>query len=101
VPDVVRETFTPSTDHGGRDGAGRSLRYLEWSYDPDETDGTYVTDYVFIFREGRQPAQVEHDPHVLGLFSRDDWLRLLAETGFQAEFVIDPYDRHVFVARKP
>jgi len=101
VPDTVRETFAASTDQGGQDGEGRSLRYFEWSYDPDASDSTYITDYVFLFREGQQPAQVEHDQHVLGLFSRDDWLRLLAETGFQAEFVIDPYDRHVFVARKP
>jgi len=101
VPDHVRDTFQPSTDHGGRDGAGRSLRYLEWSYDPDPNDNTYVTDYVFIFREGKQPSQSEHDRHILGLFGRDEWLRLLAETGFRADFVIDPFERHVFVARKP
>jgi len=101
VPDTVRETFAASTDQGGRDGDGRSLRYFEWSYDPDETDSTYITDYVFLFREGQQPAQAEHDQHVLGLFARDEWLRLLAETGFTAEFVIDQYDRHVFMARKP
>ena len=36
VPDFTRETFTPGTSHGGHDGAdGRSLRYLEWSVDPD------------------------------------------------------------------
>ena len=32
VPDHTRESFHPSTDHGGHDGAdGRSLRYLEWT----------------------------------------------------------------------
>src|SRR5688572_30947549 len=30
VPDYVRETFQTSTDHDGRDGDGRALRYLEW-----------------------------------------------------------------------
>ena len=101
VPDAVRETFQSATDHGGLDGVGRSLRYLEWSYDPDPSDTTYVTDYVFIFRERDQPSQSEHDRHILGLFGQDEWLRLLAETGFKANFVIDPYERHVFVARKP
>jgi hypothetical protein len=24
-------TVGPSTDHGGQDGGGRALRYLEWS----------------------------------------------------------------------
>ncbi len=28
VPDFVRETFTPSTEHGGHDGEQRDLRYL-------------------------------------------------------------------------
>ena len=82
VPDSVRDTFQPSTDHGG-------------------DDSTYITDYVVIFREDNLPTRVEHDQHVLGLFARDEWLRLLSETGFKADFVIDQFDRHVFVARKP
>jgi len=31
APDAVRETFTPRTDHGGSDGDGRAVRYLEWA----------------------------------------------------------------------
>ena len=30
APDHVRETFQPSTDHGGEDDGVRGLRYLEW-----------------------------------------------------------------------
>src|SRR5215469_1605002 len=100
VPDEVSETFESSTDHGGSDGEGRSIRYLEWTYDPDETDTTIVTDYVFLLREGEQPVRVEHDQHITGLFSREQWLSILNDTGFRASFVIDPFDRHVFVARK-
>jgi SAM-dependent methyltransferase len=100
VPDYVRETFESSTDYGGNDGEGRSVRYLEWSYDPDEHDMTYTTDYVFILREDNQPVRVEHDQHIGGLFSRDDWSRLLVETGFTVDYVIDPFERHVFIAHK-
>jgi trans-aconitate methyltransferase len=100
VPDDVSETFEPSTDHGGSDGDGRSIRYLEWSYDPDETDTTIVTDYLFLLRDGEQPVQVEHDQHITGLFSREQWLSVLHDTGFRVSIVIDPFDRHVFVARK-
>ena len=100
IPDNVRETFQPSTDHGGVDGEGRSVRYLEWSYDPDENDTTSITDYVFLLREGNQPVKVEHDQHIVGLFSRDEWLSLLNEVGFHATFVIDSFDRHVFIAHK-
>ncbi len=100
VPDDVSETFASSTDHGGSDGEGRSVRYLEWSYDPNESDTTIVTDYVFLLRDGEQPVRVEHDQHITGLFSREQWLSILNDTGFRASFVIDSFDRHVFVAHK-
>ena len=101
VPDHVRETFQPSTDHHGRDGDGRALRYLEWSYDPDEHDSVYTTEYVFLLREGNQPVRVEHEQHICGLFPRQEWLRLLSNIGFQPEIVRDDYQRDIFVANKP
>lgn len=100
VPDHVRENFQPDTDHGGRDGDGRALRYLEWQFDPDETDSTYTTHYVFLLREG-DTVHVEHDQHVCGLFGRADWLRLLTEVGFSPECVVDPFERDVFIASRP
>jgi SAM-dependent methyltransferase len=84
APDCVRETFVPHTDHGGYDGAGRGLRYLEWTTDPDPADTTYVVDYVYLLREGNEPPRVEHDHLIEGLFSRADWVRLLERTGFRA-----------------
>jgi ubiquinone/menaquinone biosynthesis C-methylase UbiE len=54
VPDHVHETFTPSTEHGGHDGEQRALRYLAWSYDPDEQDTTYV----YLLREGTDAVRV-------------------------------------------
>jgi SAM-dependent methyltransferase len=101
VPDYVSETFQPSTDHGDSDGDGRSLRYLEWTYDLDSSDTTYTTEYAYLLREGNQPALVEHDRHIHGLFSRATWLQLLQNTGFQTEVVRDAYDRDLFVAHKP
>lgn len=101
APDGVRETFAPSTEHGGEDGEGRSLRYLEWSYDPDPADSTYFTDYVVICREDHQAAKILHDRHLLGIFARDEWLNLLIEVGFRADFVLDHYDRHIFIGHKP
>jgi SAM-dependent methyltransferase len=101
VPDHVRETFAPSTEHGGTDSPERGLRYLEWSYDPDDSDTTYTTDYVYLLREGQQMVGVEHDQHRCGLFPRAEWLRLLAQVGFQPKIVRDPYERDIFVARKP
>jgi len=107
APDCVRETFRPHTDHGGHDGDGRALRYLEWTFDPDPTDSTYVTDYTYVLREGNDPPRCEQDRHVVGLFSRDVWLRLLTETGCTAKLLplvhsdVEPGETEVFVAVKP
>lgn len=101
VPDHVRETFKPITDHDARDGEdGRALRVLEWQYDPDPTDSTYLAHYAFLLREGDE-VSFEHDTHVCGLFARADWLEWLNEAGFRASSVIDQFGRDVFVATKP
>jgi SAM-dependent methyltransferase len=101
VPDYVRETFRPGTDHGGSDGGARALRYLEWTYDPDVTDTTYTVEYAYLLRENDGPAWVEHDRHINGLFPRAEWVRLLREAGFRPEIIHDRYGRDVFVARRP
>jgi SAM-dependent methyltransferase len=100
VPDDVRETFEASTQHGGSDSGERGMRYLEWSWDPDETDSHSTTDYVYLLREGAGPMRVEHERHVLGLFSRAAWLSALERTGFEAEIIEDSYGRDLFFARK-
>ncbi len=87
APDDVRENFTPTTQHGGHTSVDRAMRYLEWCYDPDETDSTVTTDFVFILRTGEE-VQVVHDRHICGLFARADWLRLLREVGFETRVVV-------------
>jgi SAM-dependent methyltransferase len=87
APDHVSENFRPQTDHGGHDGDGRGMRYLEWTTDPDPADSTYVVDYVFILRETDGSVRVEHDRHLEGLFARGQWLRWLDEAGFDARAV--------------
>lgn len=83
APDHVREDFVPTTKHGGHDGEGRSLRYLEWTHDPDDKDTTYVADFAYLLRE-LETTRVEYDRHVCGLFGRAEWLALLEDVGFQA-----------------
>ena len=107
APDATRETFREYTDHGGHDGDGRSLRYLEWARDPDPTDTEDQTDYVFLLDDGKE-IRVVHDRHVGGLFSREDWLRWLAGAGFEAaaipwhhsDFEADEV-LEVFVGKRP
>lgn len=107
APDHVRENFHASTDHGGHDDGRRGLRYLEWSWDPDPSDTTYVVDYAYLIREHDGSARVVHDRHVEGLFPRADWLRWLTEAGFEPQIVpfdhseLEPGTYEVFVCRKP
>lgn len=85
APDHVRETLSTATDHGGHDGEEWSLRYLEWTWDPDPDDDIYLADYAYLLRDVEGRMRVEHDRHICGVFSRATWLRLLEETGFRAE----------------
>ncbi|HYI95497.1 MAG TPA: class I SAM-dependent methyltransferase [Bryobacteraceae bacterium] len=87
VPDYFRETFRVGTDHGGCDGDNGGLRYLEWVWDPDPTDSTYIADYAYLLREEDGSVSVEHDRHVEGLFSRAEWLAILKDAGFEPAIV--------------
>jgi hypothetical protein len=92
APDDLRERFTPSTEHGGHDGDGRAARYLEWWWDPDPDDTTFVADYVLVLREGRDEPRVVLDRHVCGLFPRATWIRLLEQAGFEVHTTTRPRD---------
>ena len=107
APDAVRETFKSSSGHGGRDDGARGLRYVEWSWDPDPADTTYVVDYAFLLRGLDGDVRVEYDRHVEGLFHRDEWLRFLSDAGFEARAVtydhseLEPGSYVIFVAQRP
>lgn len=87
APDHVRETFMPSTKHGGHDVGDRSLRYLEWTWDPDPNDTRYVSYMVYVLREGEGQVNCVTDKHECGLFSRDEWLRTMKDVGFKPSAV--------------
>ncbi|MGE3841536.1 MAG: trans-aconitate 2-methyltransferase [Vicinamibacterales bacterium] len=103
APDCVTETFCERSDlHGDADG-DRSLRCIEWSWDPDPRDETVTVDYVFALREGTQMT-VHHDQHVEGLFARGVWLQVLEVAGFVPhvkEWREGDRTLDVFVAKRP
>jgi SAM-dependent methyltransferase len=86
-PDFVTETFTPGTESGGSDAEGRALRYLEWRWDPDQADSTYLTQMVYLLRHADGTMQAVHEQHVMGLFPRAVWLELISDAGFQPRTV--------------
>ena len=108
APDHIRELFQPSTDSGGHDGSGRALRYLEWTWQAQPSDSTYVTEYVYLLHADGQPTRSVYDRHLCGLFGREDWLRLLRDAGFVdararplVHSEVPPDSLELFVARKP
>jgi len=107
VPDWLRETFRPRVSTGGHDLGNRSLRYLEWTYDPDPGDTTVATDFAFLLRSGSGPAEVVHDHHTTGLFERESWLDLCKKAGFEPEIHMvrirqpEPIGMEVVLCRRP
>ena len=106
APDHLCETFRPDTECGGHDGRDRAMRYLSWSWDPDATDTTVVTDYTYALRDASGNVRVVHDRHVEGVFPRDTWLRLLSNAGFDPRVVpfnhseLEPGTYELFVCVK-
>ncbi len=70
--------------------------------DPDRSDTAFITDYVFVLREDGH-ISVQHDRHVVGVFPRETWLRVLTSAGFsteRAECIDEGRAYDVFVARR-
>jgi SAM-dependent methyltransferase len=101
LPDYVRETFTPGTEEGGEDASdGRGFRYLEWRWDPDPADDTYLVDYAFMLRDASGAMRVVHDRHVEGLFARARWHAWFEEAGISATGALDEWGRDVFIGTR-
>jgi SAM-dependent methyltransferase len=105
VPDYVRERFEPHTSHGGHDGEDRALRYLEWVWDPDPADTTYLCDFAYLLRDETGSVRCVQDRHVCGLFPRATWLELLEGAGLEASAHVteddeEPAGAELFVACK-
>lgn len=105
LPDHVRDTFTPRTDHGGTDGEdGSGIRYLEWTWDPNPTDTWAQTEYSYLMREPDGTIRTAAESHTFGLFPTVTWLDLLQRNGFEATSVVEQSEedrplRTLFVAR--
>jgi SAM-dependent methyltransferase len=90
APDWIAENFEASSEHGGGDDAhGRGVRYLDWTWDPDPQDTWVTTEYAFLLREADGSVRAVHETHRTGLFGREVWLAVLADTGFEVSAVLE------------
>ena len=99
VPDFVRETFVENTDHGGNDTDRGSVRFLQWTTDPDPSDTTYVVDFAILIRDVQGQTRLVHDRHTYGLFARARWRELMRQAGFVVS-KLDGFDRDLFAGRR-
>jgi SAM-dependent methyltransferase len=107
LPDDVQETYEPGgTDVSGVDGPdGRAARLFEWAEAP-QADGTVAVHYSFLLREPDSSVHHFYERHLVGLFARDTWERLLTEVGFSVEVVLERTEedrppRLLFFGHKP
>ncbi len=103
VPDETAENYRPNTHHGGHDGDGRAMRYLQW--DAPARDDTAQTTMVYVMRDG-DGLTIEHDVWTYGLFPRATWMRLITEAGLEPRSLPYPHsefdDPHeLFAGIKP
>jgi len=99
VPDFVRETFVENTDHGGNDTDQGSVRFLQWTTDPDPRDTTYLVDFAILIRDEQGQTRLVHDRHTYGLFARAKWRGLMREVGFVVSR-LDGFERDLFAGRR-
>jgi len=104
APDYVRESFRERAELCTGDEGARSLRCIEWVWDPDRADDTYLAEYAFLLRDGTDMRAV-HDRHVEGLFARATWFDILTAAGYRVELAPRPFDDTttdtIFLCRRP
>jgi ubiquinone/menaquinone biosynthesis C-methylase UbiE len=81
APDYIQETFNEGTKSGGHDADGVSLRYMDWTRDPDKKGKSYQSHFVITLRQGNK-VKYFTDDHIFGLFPEKTWLSLMKRAGF-------------------
>ena len=91
VPDAFRGELREYTELHEGDDADRSLRALEWCWDPDPEDELCSVEWSFLARHGRDMVSI-HDRHVEGLFDKRTWVELAREAGFEVSLAPRPLE---------
>ena len=104
APDYVRERFEDTSSEMSFDLGGRSLRGVEWAWDPDPSDTSYRVDYLLLLRERGRVTPI-HDVHEEGLFTIQEWTEVLETAGYSVKLVERPLDEdgqtdRVFLCKK-
>ncbi|MDP4804160.1 MAG: hypothetical protein NWR45_04335, partial [Candidatus Nanopelagicales bacterium] len=61
------------------DAHGRAARFLEWVHELQPGETSVQVDYVFVLRERDGSVDVVHEQHECGLFTINQWQRMLSD----------------------
>ncbi len=104
APDGALDTFVEHANLLEADQGLRSLRGLEWAWDPNPADEQVTVEYALLMREGGTVRSL-HERHVCGLFRDATWLAVLRGAGYVVSRFERPLDEascdRVFLARRP
>jgi hypothetical protein len=89
APDYVRERFKENVTLLSADDGSRSLRGVEWAWDPDSSDTRYVVEYALLLRDS-QAVSSASDRHDKGLFSIAQWFDTLGSVGYHVTLLEGP-----------
>ncbi len=79
----ILEGFQQNKTVGFSRSAGDlDITHVQNLHDPDPTDTTYETSFVYFIRRGGR-LKIETDRHVCGLFPLGTWVRTLRDVGFE------------------
>jgi SAM-dependent methyltransferase len=83
LAEVTKETFRQNrTAVSVSEADDLEITVIENNYEPYPNDTTYETTFVYLLREDGK-LRIEHDHHIVGVFSIDVWRRLLNSAGFE------------------
>jgi SAM-dependent methyltransferase len=100
LPDDLRETFKRKRERGGHSEGGRSLRYVQSVGELAKSSTTVDVTFTLTLTERDGSRRTVIDRHVVGVFARETWLRLLCDAGFRARVVVDRWCRANFLATR-
>lgn len=91
--EVTRENWQQNAVASSVGTQGRTeIAFIENRYDPDPTDSTYESTFLYLIRQGGQ-LTIETDRHLSGIFALDTWRRLLHRAGFAIDETVLPGER--------
>jgi len=67
-----------------RQKGGIELTYIEHQYDPDMSDTTLESTFIYLIRESGE-LRVEYDRHLCGIFPPETWQKLIEMAGFNIQ----------------